>query len=158
MADVEHSALTGSDLHEPKGIASAANNAVYAANGSGSGTWTVANNLNQIVLNCTLPDIDTDGTAWVVSPLAGNVTAIYTVIDGAIAIADATITPRIAGVAMSAGVITITQSGSAAGDVDVSTPTGNNTVTAGQAIEFVNDLSATNAVTVTITVVIDVSS
>lgn len=39
MADVEHSALTGSDLHEPKGAASATANHVYVADGAGSGSF-----------------------------------------------------------------------------------------------------------------------
>lgn len=37
---VQHSALTGAELHEPKGAASATANTVYVANGSGSGAWT----------------------------------------------------------------------------------------------------------------------
>lgn len=37
---VQHSALTGAELHEPKGAASATANYVYVANGSGSGAWT----------------------------------------------------------------------------------------------------------------------
>lgn len=40
-----HSTLTGADLHEPKGVASAGANQVYVANGAGSGTWTSANDL-----------------------------------------------------------------------------------------------------------------
>jgi len=40
MANVEHSTLTGSDLHEPKGIAAAAANRAYISNGAGSGTWS----------------------------------------------------------------------------------------------------------------------
>lgn len=39
MTTVEHSTLTGSSLHEPKGVAAAAANKVYVSNGSGSGTW-----------------------------------------------------------------------------------------------------------------------
>ena len=39
MANVEHSALTGSALHEPKGTSSAASGEVYVATGSGSGIW-----------------------------------------------------------------------------------------------------------------------
>ena len=39
MANVEHSSLTGSALHEPKGVASANSGEAYVANGSGSGTW-----------------------------------------------------------------------------------------------------------------------
>ena len=157
MADVEHSALTGSDLHEPKGVASASANSVYVADGAASGAQTVINNLNRIALNCTLVDIDNDASAWVVSPVAGDIVAIYSVIDGAIATADAGITTEIGGVAVTGGDITITQASSAAGDIDSATPTANNAVGAGQAIEFVNDLAATNAVTVTFTVWIDVS-
>lgn len=39
MANVIHSNLTGSDLHEPKGVASAAEGKVYVADGVGSGSW-----------------------------------------------------------------------------------------------------------------------
>ena len=39
MANVEHSSLTGSALHEPKGVATANSGEAYVANGSGSGTW-----------------------------------------------------------------------------------------------------------------------
>jgi hypothetical protein len=34
-----HSSLTGADLHEPKGVASAASGEVYVADGAGSGAW-----------------------------------------------------------------------------------------------------------------------
>lgn len=36
----EHNTLTGSQLHEPKGVATATSGQVYTANGSGSGVWT----------------------------------------------------------------------------------------------------------------------
>lgn len=39
MANVAHSTLTGAELHEPKGVASAPAGTVYVANGSGSGSW-----------------------------------------------------------------------------------------------------------------------
>ena len=39
MANVEHSVLTGSALHEPKGTSTAASGEVYVANGSGTGNW-----------------------------------------------------------------------------------------------------------------------
>lgn len=35
-----HASLTGSDLHEPKGVAAASANTVYVANGAASGAWT----------------------------------------------------------------------------------------------------------------------
>lgn len=34
-----HASLTGADLHEPKGCATATVDSVYVANGTGSGTW-----------------------------------------------------------------------------------------------------------------------
>lgn len=40
MTTVSHKDLTGADLHEPKGAATAASGTVYVANGSGSGAWT----------------------------------------------------------------------------------------------------------------------
>lgn len=39
MATVQHSALTDPNLHEPKGVSTAAAGKVYVANGSGSGAW-----------------------------------------------------------------------------------------------------------------------
>jgi hypothetical protein len=43
MANVTHSSLTGSDLHEPKGVASASSGKVYISDGSGSGHWDYYN-------------------------------------------------------------------------------------------------------------------
>ena len=37
---IQHNLITGSDLHEPKGVAAAANKTDYVANGSGSGAWS----------------------------------------------------------------------------------------------------------------------
>lgn len=39
MANVTHSSLTGSELHEPKGADTAALGTVYVSNGAGSGSW-----------------------------------------------------------------------------------------------------------------------
>jgi microcystin-dependent protein len=40
MANVAHATLTGSNLHEPKGITAATTGQVYVANGAGTGVWT----------------------------------------------------------------------------------------------------------------------
>jgi hypothetical protein len=40
MANVSHATLTGSDLHEPKGVATATSGQVYVADGAASGAWT----------------------------------------------------------------------------------------------------------------------
>lgn len=39
MANIQHSALTDPNLHEPKGASTAASGKVYVANGSGTGVW-----------------------------------------------------------------------------------------------------------------------
>lgn len=44
MANVEHNTLTGAALHEPKGVAAAAANRVYVADGVGSGAWSTVPN------------------------------------------------------------------------------------------------------------------
>ncbi len=42
MANVEHKDITGANLHEPKGVATASVGKVYVADGAGSGTWDFA--------------------------------------------------------------------------------------------------------------------
>jgi hypothetical protein len=39
MANIQHSVLTDPQIHEPKGVSTAASGKVYRANGSGSGAW-----------------------------------------------------------------------------------------------------------------------
>ena len=168
MANVQHASLTGSDIHEPKGANSASSNTLYVANGSGSGTWqqiasgqintASIKNLNQITLNLQLDDLATAQSWWVVCPLAGVITKIYTVLHKAIATADVVLTPQIAGTNITNGAITIATSSSAAGDVDVATPTGARTVTAGQAIEIAGDGGTnTSTAVATVTILVDVS-
>jgi len=146
---VEHSTLTGSDLHEPKGTAAANTGQVYIANGSGSGTWTAHH--NRCVLTTRIDDISTASSAWVVTPIAGTISKIYSVISGAITSGAAVLTAEIGGTAVTNGVLTVAVSGSAAGIIDVATPTANNTVTAGSAIEIATDGGSTNSVSAVIT-------
>lgn len=40
MANIVHSVLTGTEIHEPKGVAGASLGEVYVADGNGSGNWT----------------------------------------------------------------------------------------------------------------------
>lgn len=95
-------------------------------------------------LNIIMDDVATAGSAFAVSPVAGTITRIQSVIDGAIATADAGITTEINGAAVTGGAITITEAGSAAGDVDVATPTAANTVAVGDAIEMITDGACTS--------------
>lgn len=62
------------------------------------------------------------------------ITSIDSRLTAALAVGDATITAAIDGVAVTGGVVTITQIGSAPGDLDSATPTALNTITAGQVL------------------------
>jgi hypothetical protein len=65
------------------------------------------------------------------APFAGRVTKIWSITEGVLTTGDATLTAKINGTAITGGVLTITQSGSAAGDVDSATPTAANVVAEG---------------------------
>jgi hypothetical protein len=39
LANIQHSSLTGSEIHEPKGADTAADGDVYVSDGAGSGSW-----------------------------------------------------------------------------------------------------------------------
>ena len=62
---------------------------------------------------------------------AGRVVKIWSVIEDVLTAGNATLTGKINGVAITTGVITITQAGSAAGDIDSAVPTAANVVAVG---------------------------
>jgi len=92
--------------------------------------------LNQYVIGVDITDVSAEASYYVVAPHAGTIAGIYTAVDAAVLTADVTVTAKIATVAVTTGVVTVTQAGSAAGDQDSALPTALNTVTAGQAIEL----------------------
>ncbi|MER9710179.1 hypothetical protein NKJ13_07905 [Mesorhizobium sp. M0174] len=102
-----------------------------------TGLTASAAELNAYPVSLDIADGSAEGSYFAVAPHAGDISKIYTVIDGAVSTADITVTAKIATVPVTNGVVTIATAASAAGDVDVATPTAANTVTAGQAIEFV---------------------
>lgn len=157
MPNVAHSTLTGAELHEPKGVAAAASGQVYLADGAGSGTWTSLNNTNKVYVTYTIDDISTAASHWVVPGIAGDISAIKTVLHGSLNTSDAGLTFEVGGIVITGSGITITQSGSAAGDVDTSTPTALNTITVNQPVEIISNGASTNTVKVTVTLEIDVS-
>lgn len=79
---------------------------------------------------------NTDVVRYVHHGADATVDIIYTSIDLALTVGDATVTASIDGVAVTGGVVTITQAGSAPGDVDSATPTALNTITEGQTLEL----------------------
>jgi len=143
-----HSTLTGADLHEPKGVAAANADEIYIANGSGSGTWTSGD--NNIYLQLELDDVSSASSTWLPSPCTGTITKIQTILHGAIAGSDAAITSELNGVAVTGGALTITQSGSAAGDIDTTSPSNNRTLAVGTKIEIITNGGSTNAIRLSI--------
>jgi len=162
---VQHSAITDPNIHEAKGASTASANTVCIADGAGATSFAkvgpsniqAVNNVNKIYLTATFVDISTASSQYIVCPLAGVISKIYSVIDGAITTANCGLSFEIANVAVTNGNITITQSGSAAGDVDSSTPTAARTLTAGQAIEMISDGASNTTVNAKITFEIDVT-
>jgi len=153
----EHDVITDPDIHEPKGVAAANAGEVYIADGAASGDWTALNNANKVYCYYTIDDVSTAASHWIVPGIAGDITSIKTVLHGAIATADAGLTFEIGGTLITSSAITITQSGSAAGDVDSSTPSAANTIAATDAVEIITDGASTNTVKVTVTIEVDVS-
>lgn len=113
--------------------------------------------LKKIYLTLDMTDISTASTVYLPSPVAGTITGIQTIINGAIASVDAIVTGKIAAVAITGGAVTIAFSGSAAGDVDSVTPSAANTVAVGDNINFTTDGASTNTVRATIVVEITLS-
>lgn len=101
-----------------------------------TGLTATAVELNQYAVSLDIADGSAEAVYYAVCPHAGDIAKIYTVIDGVVSTADITITAAIGATPVTNGVVTIASSGSAAGDVDVATPTAANTVTAGQAVNF----------------------
>ena len=70
---------------------------------------------------------------------------------------DAVLTSKIGSTAITGGVITIANSGPAAGDIDVATPTAANVVAVGNQINIATDGGSTNTVSANISILISLS-
>ncbi|SFM36121.1 hypothetical protein SAMN05192571_101137 [Pleomorphomonas diazotrophica] len=92
----------------------------------------------------------------VVAPVAGRITKIWSVIEGALTTGDATLTAKIGATAVTDGVITVTQAGSAAGDVDSATPSAANVVAAGDGLSVT--VGGTNATASAAVVTFEIST
>jgi hypothetical protein len=84
-------------------------------------------------------DICTAGSAWTVAPVRGRIVAGYSVIHAAITTAANSWTMYINNVAVSNSFTNQNNVGSAAGQVHSCSPSANNLVEQGQAIEFRSD-------------------
>lgn len=113
--------------------------------------------LKKIYLTTQIEDISTASQTYVVSPVAGTISKIYSVLNGAITTADSILIAKINGTTVTGSNITVSHTGSAAGDVDSSTPTALNTINAGQAIEIETDGGSNTNAKVIITIEITLS-
>lgn len=100
------------------------------------GATVTTTELNQYAVTLDIADGSAEAVYYLLCPHAGDIAKIYTVTDDAVSTADITITAAIGATPVTNGVVTIATAASAAGDVDVATPTAANTVTAGQAVNF----------------------
>ena len=110
--------------------------------------------LNDYFITAKIADISTASSTFVPIPDGGKVIKIISALQGAIGTANGAITFEIGGTAITGGAITVTQSGSAAGDVDTSTPTAANDVAEEGTIEMITDGASSNAIVLYITFVI----
>lgn len=147
-----HKDLTGADLHEPKGIASASNNTSYCANGAGSGTWkkigkdqidnTSILNTNKFKQTVFIADIGTAETILVPQANNSRLTLVTIILNGAITSADS-ILSIYKNSATTIGTLTVAYSGSGEGSTFTFTPVSNNTFNAGEYLKIVNDGAST---------------
>lgn len=143
-------------LSDPSGALLAANNLSDLASAATSRA-NLGGGANKVPV--AVPDIDLVGANTqvkrVVAPVAGDIAAIRSVISGALTTGDATLTAAINGTPVTGGALTVTQSGSAAGDVDTVTPSAANTVAVGDVISITvggtNDATELAQVIMTIT-------
>ncbi len=99
--------------------------------------------LKQVRVYAYMADVSTASSAFAPAPIRGKVVEVGSVLYSAITVANSAMSTKINGTAITGGTWTVTQSGSAAGDVDSAIPTGANKVNEGDHIEFVTDGGST---------------
>ncbi len=106
-------------------------------------------------ISATDPDPTAASVTYFVVPEGGTVSSINSVISGALATGDNVYTISIAGGSPTPTTHTITQSGSAAGDVDTTTITAGGAVNAGDIITLTSNGGNSAAINVNFTITID---
>ena len=110
--------------------------------------------LNDYFITAKIADISTASSTFVPIPDGGKVIKIISALQGAIGTANGAITFEIGGTAITGGAISVTQSGSAAGDVDTAEPTAANEVAEDGTIEMITDGASANTIKLNVTFVI----
>lgn len=149
-----HKDLTGVDLHEPKGVATATSGQVYIANGLGSGSWTSKNgdilNANVHQMQGTITDVGTAASScFFYIHQKSTLTKIAAVTHAALTGANAILSIYINGV-LFADTLTVPFSGSSTGGSASANIVTSNTLTAGTVVEVRSDGGPSNVVPVTV--------
>ena len=98
-----------------------------------------------------ISDVATAGQVYFAPGFSGRIKNITSCLGGAIGTANAVLSAKISGTAVTGSTVTIAYSGSAAGDVDSATPSGANEFTATDNIEIETTGASTNTVEVVVT-------
>lgn len=139
-----HSSLTGSDLHEPKGVATATSNKAYISDGVGSGVWkkitsseldSTIKGINLFNQLAKITNFTTTQSVLIPITRSCTLTLITSIITAAIATSNCTFSFYKNGIS-SLGTITVAFSGSAKADIDTLTPASNNTFVAGDYLQI----------------------
>lgn len=149
-----HKNLTGLDLHEPKGVATASINTVYLADGGGSGTWTSKNgdilNANIFALQGDMADIGAAlNSVFFYIPQKSQLSRLSCVLYAGLTTTNAILTIYIDGV-LFADSLVVPFTGSTAGtkaSVNIATV---NTLNSGSVVEIRSDGGPANSVRATI--------
>jgi hypothetical protein len=111
--------------------------------------------LSEASISVTMADLSTASSVFIASPWRGTIKRVYSAIANAITTADGSWSLEINGTAVTGSTGTVTQSGSAAGDVDTATPTAANKVNEGDTIEIITTGACDTTCITTFTIVIE---
>jgi hypothetical protein len=110
--------------------------------------------LNDYFLTGTMTDVGTASSIYIPVPDDGKIIKIISVLHGAITVADSTVTTSVNATSVTGGSLTVSYSGSAAGDIDTAEPTANNNVKEGDFIKLTTDGACSSVAAITFTVII----
>lgn len=162
MADIQHSTLTSSQVHEPKHISTSGTSdagKVITPSSTTAGTSELRKLTDLEITNkkeyltIYMADVSTASSSYMIAPFNGTIDKVWSVLSGAIATADSAITLYINTTAVTHPAFTIAFTGSAAGDIDSTVPTALRTFTEGQYLRVATDGASANTVPVTFTFV-----
>lgn len=149
---IQHSAISDPEVHEPKGASTASAGEVYIADGAGSGDWELPSVTQYFTVSGVITDVSTASSIYLPVPTSCTALGATFVLGGAISGADAAITLFNSAGASLGSAVTISHSGSAAGDIDTFTATTNIAIAGDTFVRVTTDGASTNAIPLFVTV------